>query len=289
MDRSRYSTMGNRYITHHNRAEYYTDTGTGSSSGPKSVAWDTNSEYIPILDMTQDSLKNLFDRYQSKVLTTPYINMKDIENRLYAARDAIKPLGTTVNDNYNYIDEETNKTNSNAYAKGTQARIDKEKLNTIKERVNDVAEMVLDQDMLNQISDDVKKYNEKLKELKKGARLKLLQKKADEINRVYKEISHTDKQYDVPAGATRYAPRNYSYTSDGKYKFEVKYTLKSTDSNGAKHYNMRTEKHAYINYWGWIKSDWGIFKIFDDDVKTLEQKIRDVGESLPYDPSNIIE
>ena len=59
------------------------------------------------------------------------------------------------------------------------------------------------------------------------------------------------------------------------------------------HYKVEETTYAYINYWGWIKSDWDIFKIFDDDIDTLEKKILKLKNEyhlkvdLPYDKSRI--
>ena len=139
---------------------------------------------------------------------------------------------------------------------------------------------------LNDMIEKCQEYNNTIKKLKKGLKLKLLQAKADEINeRSIVRGGTQSTTISVPSDQWLY---DYSYNSDGIWKYKIHYSFKEMSEDGMSNIFIQSiEKHEYINYWGWIKSSWKPFTIFDDDIDELAGKLEALGYALPYNESKI--
>ncbi len=202
-----------------------------------------------------------------------------------AVLDAIatykKNISNYVKNGSGYIDSiraTLEATNSNRFYNGDEAATRISDLNLAKDNL---ANMEENNSLINEeeISSTIKKYNEELKNLKKGAKLKLLRIAADEYNAEnsndstahIKNTSTSQQRFD-------YLGERQDYTDHGVRTQSI---IKISDINEEGIATYKYVYYDYINYWGIIKGNWWPATILDDDVDALEKKLKERNR-MPY-------
>ena len=273
-----------------------------NSGGSTYAARRANTDFLSIADVIsyKESLMN------ASVLYTPIIEKGVASSQVEAACQMISKKADDCDDLIETICTTLQETESNRYYLSEEAQ---KHMNAITEAQDDMIKLKEKLIELNEsnIENTVNEYNTALKKLKNGARLKILQAKADEINAVVqsqdkhgkvdgvqicKDPNGTSRSYTISAGCYGSCPyynhegKNLNYYTYDDWQY-------STDKYGNTTCTLNEYEWHYINYWKIIKpgSFWDFLNISDDDVETLEGKVIAVlgKEKLPYDKSKIIE
>jgi hypothetical protein len=190
-------------------------------------------------------------------------------------------VNTKINDT-NTLIEDINTilkaTNSSRFSTGVEATANINNINDIS------SNLTLLKDNVDKIYGDLitaiaKTYNDKLETLKKDVRIKLLRDAADVWNsekHVASESDYTCTVDNPPVNETAIFDSSVVYTE---------YIYQGYDE---KTYNLKYKKYKYkiIKYWEGLKNlHW--FK--DPGFEKVEQLFEEVGCSLPYEPSAIVD
>ena len=197
-----------------------------------------------------------------------------------------------------------NRTNSKRLNTSTEAVNSEKKLQTISAKVDGLEEAV-DNYLKEDVIAKIEEYNEKLKELKRGAKIKLLRMEADRINELAKAgtgYPHDGKQNVHYEGensppSDRQIDKNTWRHYNSREPYQVDYwpptnATRSTTPQKITKYKGTYTDLKYINYWGTINSidKWYDCKLFnwqDDDVNELEARFIELKLDLPYNPDEI--
>lgn len=271
-------------------------SGGGGSTYAKRRA---DTDFLSI----EDVLNYKEELLNEKILYTPIIEKGVAGNQVSNACQFIREKKDECQELIDEIEKTLNETESNKYVYGEEAQTHMNAIRKAKDDMNSLAAHLEQLDNYD-IEGIVNEYNTALKKFKNGARLKILQAKADEINQVVKDGNQNAKVDGVRIWK-RDSQKTYTQTADGYvtasfsnhegpnlnyFTYTGWHADKPDELGNVKCYVIENEWH-YINYWKIIRPDsfWAFLNISDDTVEELETKIKRVLNKLPYDVSKIKE
>lgn len=235
-------------------------------------------------------LNGTADESDISVLYASKIDVAEAEKKI---DDFISNLKSSVDETTEKIDDMERilaLTNSKSFYLGTTA---KKNVDNVLQARNNLENLVKKSNAIDkeEILKVINKYNEQLTILKKKCRLKYLQAKADEYNNEHHVKSTEEKvcslnnippqegdQYNLKGVLERnitYLERNINYENGSRYATGyIKY---------------RITEYDYINYWCFLPGDDWFSSLLDDDIKTLETKIKEKTGSLPYIEEKLVD
>ena len=248
---------------------------------------DYSGQHLTIHDVETMSKKDILDKYGEYLLYETDIDVAALEEQLLAAKQTAGLAKEQMDTTSAAIEGTLKATNSKYLSESDSATEDFNNMKTATTDIGSIFDKLNDEVVIANMIERANNFNATLKELKKGARLKLLQKKADQINAAARVVSKSTSYIDYP---TESWPYDSSYSSEDIYKISTHYTyIKMNDDGWTNRFRVDTTKTEYINYWGWIKSDFFLFTIFDDDIAKLEGKIKALGYTTGYSEEHIVD
>ena len=248
-----------------------------------------SGEYLSIKDVLGNSVE-----LSNHILYAKYIKKSDFSHLFSDLKTKINSNKIDIDRDIESIENNLKSTNSKRFYNGEEAQKEISELKNIDTTLGDLDKIVTSiNNNLEEIANTIDRYNKNLKELKKGARFKLLKQTADAYNK--KRIRKGSK-YKAVSSNVNISEGDYPYSFEHPIaagtldfpSFRVCDTPKSYDVYKT-NVTYTRQDYDFINYWCWFTGESFPFNILDDNVEALENKILSKGESLPYEKHRIIE
>lgn len=261
-------------------------------------ARDTGTDYGVLLSI-QDVLTKSGEELGS--------TKEDLQHIIYARpidtknASMINTLLTDIDGNKTIVDQcyegfydTVDQTGSGAYSTGDTAVQNKEKIQGIQNNLKDVRDCINTLKEKN-ISNVISAYNEKLKQLKEGAKRKLLVLAAEEVNEAARKGT---SKYVVSSGYEEFPESKYPvdkevFGADQYVRYSnikrVQETRSKADGTPEIVYKntCTATYYVYLKYWGWWPGDF--WTLFDWDEEKILKKFRQYGIPIPYSEMSAVE